>query len=139
MLCLEWAVRFDPAPRKRNRQFEFIPLRHRVWDRDSPERCAILNDQSQLDGLGGFTTRETAPVATENPSYQAAQSDDCLAACVPTSRSQTPSERLTQTAQFLIALPIASNAANCSSWSGTHQKSSYALAFAITVLYFGIT
>ena len=40
---------------------------------------------------------------------------------------------------FSRALPIASNAMNCSIMSGTLQKSSYALAFTITVLYFGIT
>jgi hypothetical protein len=37
------------------------------------------------------------------------------------------------------ALPIASNAVNCSIASGTFEKSSSALAFTITVLYFGIT
>ena len=40
---------------------------------------------------------------------------------------------------FSRALPMASNAVNCSIMSGTLQKSSYALAFTITVLYFGIT
>ena len=40
---------------------------------------------------------------------------------------------------FSRALPMASNAVNCSIMSGTLQKSSYALAFTITMLYFGLT
>jgi hypothetical protein len=36
-------------------------------------------------------------------------------------------------------LPIASNAVICSIMSQSLQKSSYALAFTITILYFGIT
>jgi len=40
---------------------------------------------------------------------------------------------------FSRVLPTASNAMYCSIMSGTLQNSSYALAFTITVLYFGIT
>src|SRR5882762_5792877 len=51
--------------RERYRGFESSSLRHRVWHvSDSPERCAILNDQSQLDAAA-FHHRTRLDAATQ--------------------------------------------------------------------------